>query len=49
MNKIILLILSLISIGCEKKEPVDQDDLVERNGLWYEKFSEEPYTGEMVD
>ena len=45
----LFFILSLILVGCEKKEPVDQDDLVERDGLWYEKFSKEPYTGEMVD
>ena len=49
MNKTLILILLLILVGCEKKEPVDQDDLTKRNGLWYEKFSEEPYTGEMVD
>lgn len=45
----LILILSLILVGCEKKEPVGQDDLVKRNGLYYEKFSEEPYTGEMID
>ena len=46
MNKIILLILSLILVGCEKKEPVDKDDLIQRNGVWYEKFSNKPFTGE---
>ena len=44
----LILTLSLILIGCVK-EPVDQDDLIERNGVWYEKFSKEPYTGEMVN
>lgn len=42
-----IIILSLVLAGCEK-EAVNYDDLVERMGLMYEKFSEEPYTGEMV-
>ena len=48
MNKILVLILSLIFAGCEK-EPVHQKDLTERYGLWYERSSMKLYSGSVVD
>ena len=41
----LILTLSLILVGCEKKEPVNHGDLVERDGLWYEKYSDITFNG----
>ena len=43
MNKIILLILSLILVGCEKT--IDESELVEREDIQYQINSDKPYTG----
>jgi hypothetical protein len=40
-----ILLLSLISTSCWG---VDWDDLVEREGLYYKKFTETPFTGEVT-
>jgi len=39
-----ILLLSLLSTSCWG---VDWDDLVERDGIYYEKFSDTPYTGKV--
>ena len=43
MNKLYFLLLPLIVISCSKE--ISDDRLVERNGLYYEINSENPYTG----
>ena len=47
MKHTLLIITSVIfCIGCT--ESVTKDDLVEREGLVYKKFSEYPFTGEVI-
>ena len=41
-----LLFLSLISTPCLSKTSVS--DLVERDGIYYKKFTETPFTGEIT-
>ena len=44
MKKLLLIVLSLLLIiGCSK--PIDDDSLVERNGIHYQVNSETPYNG----
>ena len=46
MKKLLLIVLSLLLIiGCSK--PIDDDSLVERNGIHYQVNSETPYSGEI--
>ena len=41
-----ILLLSLLSTSCWS---VDSDDLLERDGLYYEKFSDTPFTGKFIE
>ena len=43
--KYLLIIFTLLLTSVSWSEDVDYDDLVERDGLIYEKFSNEPFTG----
>ena len=44
----LLLILCLsAAVGCQE-QTIDRDQLVERDGLFYEKFSTEPFTGKVT-
>ena len=46
--KYLLIIFSLfLLVSCEQ-EKVEYEDIVYRNGLYYEKFSELPFTGNVV-
>ena len=42
-----LLALVLLLPALVSAETVSLDDLVERNGLWYKKFSDIPFTGKV--
>ena len=44
MKKLALLGLSLLVTACSKNT-VDRDDLVEREGVLYEKFATQPFSG----
>lgn len=44
-SKAILLSLFLIFLSACSERTIDRDELVERNGVFYEKFSTEPFTG----
>ena len=43
--KHLLIIFSLLLTSVSWSKDVDVKDLVKRDGLWYEKFSNEPFTG----
>ena len=44
MKRLLLIVLPLLLIvGCSK--PIDDDSLVERNGIHYQVNSETPYSG----
>ena len=43
--KHLLIIFSLLLTSVSWSEDVDSNDLVEREGLLYEKFTNEPFTG----
>ena len=43
--KYLLIILSLFLTFISWSKDVDYDNLVERDGLWYEKFSDVPFSG----
>ena len=45
MIKKLLPLLLLILIGCSKSEPIESNLLIERNNVYYEKFSNEPFSG----
>ena len=45
---ILIIFLSLLS-SPSWSETLTMDDLVERNGLYYKKFSNDPFTGEISD
>ncbi len=45
---LLLTTLFLFSSPVVWGEEVEYDDLVERDGLYYKKFSEEPYSGDVV-
>ena len=45
MKKLLPLLL-LILIGCSEPEPINMDEmLIERNGVWYTKYTNQPYSG----
>ena len=48
MNRYTLLLTFLLSLGSYPSLGIDFKDLVERNGFYYEKFSDLPYTGEVT-
>mgnify|MGYP003319353502 CR=1 FL=1 len=43
--KHLLIIFSLLLTSVSWSKDVDFKDLVKRDGLWYEKFTNEPFTG----
>ena len=43
--KHLLIIFSLLLTSVSWSKDVDYNDLVKRNGLYYEKFTNEPFTG----
>ena len=43
--KHLLSIFSLLLTSISWSEDVDYTDLIKRDGLWYEKFTNEPFTG----
>lgn len=45
------IFLNITLVGCDQEpsREVDLDDLVLRDSLWYEKFSDIPYSGQMYD
>ena len=43
-----IFLFSLFGCSEEVREEVDSDDLIERDGLYYKKGSEEPFTGNVV-
>ena len=43
--KHLLIIFSLLLTSVSWSKDVDWNDLVERDGLYYEKFTNEPFTG----
>ena len=43
--KHLLIIFSLLLTSISWSKDVDWKDLVKRDGLWYEKFTNEPFTG----
>ncbi len=47
-SKAILLSLFLIFLSACSERTIDRDELVERNGVFYEKFSTEPFTGSVT-
>tara|TARA_Y100000589_G_scaffold176605_1_gene167434 strand:- start:59 stop:400 length:342 start_codon:yes stop_codon:yes gene_type:complete len=46
--KHLLIICSLLLTSVSWSKDVDVKDLVERGGLFYEKFSNEPFTGNLI-
>ena len=40
-----LIIFSLLLTSVSWSKDVDWNDLVKKDGLWYEKFTNEPFTG----
>ena len=47
-SKAILLSLFLICLSACSEQTIDRDQLVERDGVFYEKFSTEPFTGSVT-
>ena len=47
-SKAILLSLFLIFLSACSERTIDRDELVERDGVFYEKFSTEPFTGSVT-
>ena len=43
--KHLLIIFSLLLTSISWSKDVDYNDLVKRDGLYYEKFTDEPFTG----
>ena len=43
--KHLLIIFSLLLTSVSWSKDVDWNDLIKRDGLWYEKFTNEPFTG----
>ena len=43
--KHLLIIFSLLLTSVSWSKDIDFNDLVKRDGLWYEKFTNEPFTG----
>ena len=45
LRNLVLLVFSAILVACAEVKEVTADQLVERDGITYEKFSSEPFTG----
>ena len=45
LRNLVLLVFSAILVACAEVKEVTADQLVERDGISYEKFSSEPFTG----
>ena len=43
--KHLFIIFSLLLTSVSWSKDVDWNDLIKRDGLWYEKFTNEPFTG----
>ena len=43
--KHLFIIFSLLLTSVSWSKDIDWNDLVKRDGLWYEKFTNEPFTG----
>ena len=43
--KHLLIIFSLLLTSISWSKDVDWNNLIKRDGLWYEKFTDEPFTG----
>ena len=48
MIKHLLIIISLLLTSVSWSNDVDSGDLVKRDGLYYEKFTNEPFTGNVT-
>ena len=46
--KYLLVIFCLLLTSVSWSEDVSYDDLVKRDGLYYEKFTDVPFTGDVV-
>ena len=46
--KHLLIILSLLLTSVGWSKITDYDDLVEKDGIYYEKFSDKPFTGKVI-
>ena len=46
--KYLLIIFLLLSPSVGWSKDINSDDLVERDGLYYEKFNNDPFTGNVV-
>ena len=46
--KYLLIIFLLLSPSVSWSEDITLDDLVERDGLYYEKFTDVPFSGDVV-
>ena len=44
-NLILITLTSVLLVACSQKSVVPQDSLVEKQGIWYELDSQEPFTG----
>ena len=48
MKKLLLIVLPLLLIvGCSSPEPINENSLIDRNGVKYQKDSQKPYSGEV--
>ena len=45
--KHLLIICSVLLTSVSWSKNVDWNDLIKRDGLWYEKFTNEPFTGKL--
>ena len=46
--KYLLIIFSLLLTSVSWSKDVDYTDLVTRDGLWYEKITDKPFTGNVI-
>ena len=47
MIKRLLPLLLFILIGCSEPQPIDSNLIIKRDGIYYEKFSQEPFSGKV--
>jgi len=49
MKHTLLIITALmLVVGCSSPEPINIDELVERDGIWHSKDTNKPYSGDVV-